>query len=236
MRETKLVTGEIYHVYNRGVEKRDIFLDESDYLRFMHDLFEFNDSESTFNLAYRIRNSQEIGIARARQKPRKLIVELMAFCLMPNHFHLLMRQKVNNGISCFMQKLGTGYTKYFNQKQKRVGSLFQGTYKTELVKNDTHLLHLPYYIHANPLDLAMPEWREREIKNHKQALQFLTTYRWSSFLDYIGTRNFPSVTQRGFLLQMAGGAEHYKRDFTQWLKEMDLESIQHLALEQIIEA
>jgi putative transposase len=143
----------------------------------------------------------------------------------------MLRQKVNNGISLFMQKMGTGYAQYFNKKYERVGPLFQGKYKIEAIKNESHLIHLPYYIHANPLDLTMPGWRERELASHKRALQFLEGYRWSSFPDYIGMHNFPSVTQREFLLEFAGGAKNYRARFTSWLKEMNLEEIAHLTLE-----
>lgn len=130
-----------------------------------------------------------------------------------------------------MHKLGTGYTNYFNQKYERTGSLFQGTYKAVAVTGESHFIHLPYYIHINPLDLEMPEWREREIKDYKKAMKFLENYRWSSFPDYIGKKNFPSVTQRGFLLEFFGGPEQYKKDTIKWLKEMDLEEIKDLILE-----
>ena len=234
MRVFQPVSGHVYHVYNRGVEKRKVFLDDDDCFRFIHDLFEFNDMAPAINLAYHIRRpgqSKAIGLPKIEREPRKLLVELLAFCLMPNHFHLMVRQKMENGVSLFMQKVGTGYAQYFNKKYERVGPLFQGKYKIEIVKNDAHLLHLPYYIHANPLYLTMPEWSERELKNHKQALQFLESYRWSSFPDYTGQHNFPSVTQREFLLQIAGDAEHYRRSFAQWLKAMDIEDIRHLTLE-----
>ncbi len=231
----KPTTGQIYHVYNRGVEKRVVFQDDTDYLRFLHDLFEFNDTSPAMNLAYHLRpqgQSKEVGLPKVEREPRKLLVEMMAFCLMPNHFHLMVRQKQENGITLFMRKLGSGYTNYFNQKYKRVGSLFQGKYKAECVKNDRHFLHLPYYIHANPLDLVMPEWKEKEMKNHKQAIRFLETYRWSSFLDYVGVRNFPSVTQREFLLELAGGTQQYKHNLAHWLKEIELEDIRPLLIEK----
>ncbi len=226
-------TGQIYHVYNRGVEKRGVFSDDADRFRFVHDLFEFNDNKPTLNLTYHFNRTKEVGVPppKLERLPRKLLVELMAFCLMPNHFHLMLRQKMDGGITLFMQKVGIGYTKYFNQKYQRVGPLFQGKYKAEVIKNDAHFLHLPYYIHANPLDLTMPAWREREISNHKQALQFLEAYRWSSFPDYIGKRNFPSVTHRDFLLELAGGQEKYKTGFISWLKEMDIGDISSLTLE-----
>lgn len=232
MRKVRIVTGEIYHIYNRGVEKRKIFLEDEDYLRFIHDLFEFNDENPAKNFHYYFKfKFKEVPLPKIEREPRKLLVEILAFCLMPNHFHLMVRQKVENGITQFMRKLGTGYTNYFNQKYERVGPLFQGTFKIVHIKQDAHFLHLPYYIHLNPLDLKFPEWRNKEIKNYKEAMKFLENYRWSSFLDYIGKKNFPSVTQREFLSEFFEGPEEYKKDTLKWLKEMDLEEIKDLVLE-----
>ncbi len=242
MNKIKPATNEIYHIYNRGVEKRKIFLDDSDHFRFIHDLFEFNDEEAALNVGYFIArhplqsiegNLQYIKPKRGVHEPRKFIVEILAFCLMPNHFHLLLSQKMEGGITKFMLKLGTGYTNYFNEKYERVGSLFQGTYKLAHVKTDAHFIHLPYYIHLNPLDIKMPEWREGGLKDPKKALDYLENYRWSSFLDYIGKKNFPSVTQREFLLKFFNGPMAYKKGMARWIKEANLESISHLTLEPI---
>ena len=233
MRNIRFVNKEIYHVYNRSVEKREIFVDDQDRFRFIHDLFEFNDEAPAVNFYYKrpLIQSYEAKPRKIEQQKRKLLVEILAFVVMPNHFHLLLRQIKENGISNFMHKLGTGYTMYFNQKYERAGSLFQGTYKAILVNQEAHFIHLPYYIHLNPLDLKFPEWRDREIKNYKQAMKFLENYRWSSFLDYIGKKNFPSVTQREFLNEFFEGPENYKKDAMKWLKEMDLEEIEDFTLE-----
>jgi putative transposase len=240
MSRDKIIAGEIYHIYNRGTEKRSIFLDDSDYLRFIHDLFEFNDENPAFNIGHffnknRKRDEAEyIDVRRQyieRRRGRKMLVEILAFCLMPNHYHLLLKPKKDSGITEFIKKINGGYAKYFNNKYERTGTLFQGKYKSILVKKDAYFIHLPYYIHLNPLDLKFPEWRDGKIKNYKEAMKFLENYRWSSFLDYIGKKNFPSVTQREFLLRFFGGAEQYKKDTLEWLKEMDLEEIKNLTLE-----
>ncbi len=221
-------TGNIYHLYNRGVEKRKIFLNEEDYFRFVHNLFEFNDEAPAENIYYKTLSlkSYEVGLRKvkpkAKREPRKLLVELMAFCLMPNHFHLMARQLKDNGISEFMRKLGGGYTNYFNLKNHRSGALMQGKYKFVLVKNEEHFIHLPYYIHLNPLDMAVPKWREGKMENCREATKFLERYRWSSFLDYIGKKNFPSVTQRDFLNDFFGGSKGYKSSMEQWLKNLRL--------------
>ncbi|MBI4159739.1 transposase [Candidatus Wolfebacteria bacterium] len=237
MNRPLFASGEIYHIYNRGVEKRVVFSDDKDHYRFIHDLFEFNDEDATVNIYYRRSRLNELSYevqprkVNQERKPRKLLVEILAFCLMPNHFHLLLRQLGKAGITRFMQKLGTGYTMYFNQRYERTGALFQGRFKSVVVSDDSHFIHLPYYIHANPLDLKFPEWRGKNIKNTREALAHLENYRWSSFLDYIGRKNFPSVTSRQFLLDFCGGSKNYKRNFSQWLREISYEELHGLTLE-----
>lgn len=229
--------GGVYHVLSRGIEKRKIFLDEQDYFRFIHDLFEFNNVESinnvfySFNKQYNDVRRHYIEINRNNRKPRKLLVKIYAFCLMPNHYHLLLTPIAENGIALFMKKINGGYVKYFNEKYKRKGTLFEGKYKRILVKDEPHFIHLPYYIHLNPLDLKFPEWRNRELKNYKEAMKFLENYRWSSHLDYIAQKNFPSVTQREFLMEFFGGTKQYKEDITNYLKGLDLEDIKDICLE-----
>lgn len=239
MHREKPTNNEIYHIYNRGVEKRKIFLDDQDRIRFVHDLYEFNDQEAAPNLTYHVarhlsksKESKEVGLPNiVLRKPRKLLVELMAFCMMPNHFHLIVKQKSENGVVKFMRKLGTGYTNYFNQKYERVGPLFQGKYKSVRLKDESHLIHLPYYIHFNPLDLVAPEWRTGKLNNYKRAVQFLESYRWSSHLDYLGKKNFPSVTQREFLAQILGDSREYEGSARSWLKNLDLDEIKDVSLE-----
>jgi putative transposase len=226
---------EIYHIINRGTDKRKIFLDDKDYLRFIHDLFEFNDEKPAFNIGYNFKN-QYIDVKRQyikKREPRKLLVEILAFCLMPNHYHLLIKPLTKNSKSEFIKKLNGGYAKYFNNKYERSGRLFEGKYKSILIKNESHFIHILYYIHLNPLDLIVSEWRERNIltSDVNKIMKFLENYRWSSFLDYIGKKNFPSVTQREFLNNFFEGPENHKKSILKWLKEMNLEEIKEITLE-----
>jgi len=215
----------IYHIYNRGVEKRKVFLGDKDYFRFIHDLFEFNDTVPAGKF------STIGGSTSDSRKKRNLIVEILAFCLMPNHFHLFIRQLVEGGIVKFMQKLGTGYTMYFNEKYKRVGGLFQGRFKAILIDDENHFLYLPYYIHSNPLDLIMPKWKEKGIEDWRKTNQFLESYRWSSYLDYIGKKNFPSVISTELLNELCGGPKEYKSAMKGWFESLDIEEIKELILE-----
>lgn len=215
----------IYHIYNRGVDKRITFEEDIDYVRFIHDLYEFNDVENSINSLYRFhqttkKKNMEVQPPYMVNRKRKLLVHIFAFCLMPNHFHLLVEETTPGSISHFMQKLSTGYTMYFNQKYERSGALFQGRYKSIRITRENHLIHLPYYIHLNPLELKYPLWKEKKIESPEKAIQFLEKYRWSSFLDYVGIKNFPSITQRDFLIKVVGSPKEYERETIKWLREI----------------
>jgi len=220
---------EIYHVLSRGVDKRKIFLNDQNYFRFIHNLFEFNNSEWVSTSGQRKFNqcadiaSRHIG--QESRKKRKLLVDIHAFCLMPNHYHLLLSSRVKDGIPRFMKKLNMGYAKYFNIKNDRKGALFESRYKSILIESESHFMYLPHYIHLNPLDLNMPEWREHKLRNVTGAINFLENYRWSSFPDYIGHKNFPSVTNRTFLLDVFGGVNKYKARVEEFLKDLNLEDM-----------
>ncbi len=227
MRKTIFANNEYYHIYNRGVDKRKIFLDRNDHIRFLHDLYEFNDQKRTTEFA-RINVG---GLAsRIEKKPRKKLVEIICFCQMPNHFHLILEQLVEGGISRFMHKLGTGYTMAFNIKEERSGALFQGTFKAVHIENENYLTHLSRYIHLNPVELKEPEWKEKGIKDWKTVNKFLEEYRWSSYLDCIGKKNFPSITNKELLLGIFNDEKKYKKFVREWLAK-NLENIEDLTIE-----
>lgn len=211
----RLITGEIYHIFNRGVEKRKIFSDEKDYFRFIHDLWEFNDKNAVLNTTFYLDPShyrETFSIVegdKPERNPRELIVEILCFTLMPNHFHLLLRQLIDDGISLFMRKLG-GYSLYFNKKHNRVGPLLQGRFKAVRVDTDAQLMAITNYIHLNRLELVESKWKE-DIANPEKVIEFLESDRFSSYLDYIGKKNFPSVTSREFLTEIIGGPRQFKK-------------------------
>ena len=206
----------IYHVLNRGVDKRAVVIDEEDRVRFIHDLYVFNDKDTAIHSAL---------AARKTEGPRKLLVHIHAFCLMPNHYHILLSPAVENGMPEFMKKLNMGYAKYFNEKYERSGALWQGKYKKKLIERDAHFLYIPYYVHLNALDLSMPEWRDGKVRSISQALKTLREYRWSSHLDYLGEKNFPSVTEREFLAQTIGTRVRYEREIGKIITRLDIASI-----------
>lgn len=159
-----------YHIYNRGVEKRSIFLDEQDYIVFLSYLKEYllPKDEDELNRKF----SDPLTSYQEKNKIMRLLklnnfngeINLLAYCLMPNHFHLLIKQKSENSIDKFMNSLGVRYVMYFNHKYQRIGALFQGVYKAVMVESDIQLLYLSSYIHRNPIKktkLASPDevWR-----------------------------------------------------------------------------
>ncbi len=230
----------LYHILNRGVDKRKTFVDIKDHYRFIHDLFVFNDQQKSNHLGYHHRHQHkhnplsqtvDIGCRQFENYQRKLLVQIHAFCLMPNHYHLLVSPFAEDGIPQFMKKLNMGYSKYFNEKYKRSGALWQGKYKSIPIEGDPHFSWIPYYIHFNPLDLVMPEWRERGIKNSKKAENYLKSYRWSSHLDYLGIKNFPSLTQRDYLLDFFDGEKGYRESVPDMLKSFSIETGESVALD-----
>jgi putative transposase len=160
-----------------------------------------------------------------------LLVDIHFFCLMPNHYHLLLSPLIEGGIPKFMNKLNMGYAKYFNIKYERVGTLFQGRYKSVSIEKSNHFDYLPFYIHFNPLDLKMPEWREGKVRNVKQALDFLGSYRWSSHLDYTGKRNFPEIIKQNEFLKIFEEQGGYEKALRSWLDYVSDEDFGKISLE-----
>lgn len=180
----------IYHVYNRGVEKRIIFLDDRDYKTFLYFLKQYLIEEN--DPAKNLSNYKGRTFARRSFYDR---IELLAYCLMPNHFHLLIKQKNKNDLKEFMQCLATSYSLYFNDRYERVGSLFQGRYKAILIKDDGYLLHLSRYIHLNPAG-----------NDKGRTFVKLQEYDFSSYQDYVGVRNTKWLKPE-FILEYFNGAK-----------------------------
>jgi len=169
------VTGELYHVYNRGVDKRLIFQGEKDIQRFFLSMLEFNTIKS-------IGSIYEHSFSKSTNPKRsKKLVNFIAYCLNPNHFHFLLEQVAEKGIEKFMQRLGTGYTNYFNNKYRRTGSLFQGTFKAVHIEKNEYLLHLSAYINLNnhvhklgseASKFVKTSWPEYEVSTERKANNF----------------------------------------------------------------
>ncbi len=190
-RPVPFAEGEYYHIYSRGVEKRDIFMDEGDRQRFQHMLFLANAEKP---VVYRLVQSPSLY----KEEVGDRLTDVGAYCMMSNHFHFLIKETREGGITEFMRKLLTGYTKYLNKKYDRVGPLFQSRFKAEHVNKDEYLKYLYAYIHLNPVKLIEPEWKEKGIKNLSAAKKYLEEYRFSSYEDYaVGNREESAILTPG---------------------------------------
>jgi|SaaInlStandDraft_6_1057023.scaffolds.fasta_scaffold37575_2 putative transposase len=199
------ITEEYYHVYNRGVDKRAIFFDETDYWRFWKSLKIFNDLDYRGTESFYRRQKRN-------HEPSNTFVDILAACLMPNHFHILLKQNVDGGISEFMKKIGLSHTHFYNRKQGRSGRLFESPYQAKRIDSDGYLLHISRYIHLNALSLIEMDWKNIGISNNRkrESLDFLTTYPWSSFPDYSKIRN-SNIIQPSKILELFDDFEDYKK-------------------------
>ena len=169
-RQAIFANGQFYHVFNRGVEKRTTFIDRRDYNRFVDSLNYYRARDQHIRFSFRGR----IEAFNKDISSGPLLAEVVSYCLMPNHFHLLLKQVNDNGITTFLSKLSNSYTKYFNTRYKRVGPLFQGSFKAVRIESDEQLVHVCRYIHLNPLIDYL-------VKN-------IRDYAYSSYLEYLGAK------------------------------------------------
>lgn len=147
MNREPFAEGEFYHIYNQGVDKRNIFSDEYDSLRFLESMEVFNNEEPAGSIYEQSFNKDipQLGGSTSKSK----LVNIIAYCLNPNHFHMILEQISERGISEYMKRLGGGYTMYFNAREKRKGSLFLGRFRSVHVGTDGYLLHLSAYVNLN---------------------------------------------------------------------------------------
>jgi len=214
-RKFEFSIGEFYHVYNRGTEKRLIFSDGNDYNRFITLLYLCNSSKPV-NINNYFREGLSFTELIVNVDTGDSIVDIGAYCLMPNHFHLLLKEKTENGISQFMKKLLTAYSMYFNKKHKRTGRLFEGPFLAKHLDTDNYLKYIISYIHLNPIKLIDSSWKERGIIDYLRAKQHLADYLYSSYLDYIGKHR-----KEGKILAREKFPEYFRnfKDFDQFINE-----------------
>lgn len=207
--------GKIYHVLSRGIEKRKIFLKNQDYSRFVFGLELFNDANAS-RLWEVVTKAGSVPALVLPQKPRQRIVELLAFALMPNHYHLILKEIQSGGISLFMKKMG-GYSTYFNRQYNRVGPLFP-RYKAVPIQDDVQLHTIFAYVHTNPVELIEPEWKNRKVQNITHAIEYAENYKWSSLHEYIDEPSFPNPTQLDFFMNFFGTKERCKEAIVDWIQ------------------
>jgi|SRR3989344_2730461 len=175
---------EWFHCYNRGIEKRVVFEGEDDSERFLQILYLANSTKTLHRSNLSQKTTDEIvSMDRA-----DTLVSIGAYCLMPNHFHLLLKETTYGGITRFMQKLGTAYTMYFNTKNKRTGNLFMKPFRSRHVGEDRYFQHVVNYIHCNPAERFEGGWKKGAVRDMNQLEKQLLKYRYSSFPDFAGEK------------------------------------------------
>jgi len=189
IRKTPLIVGEYYHLYNRGNSKQTIFNSPCDYQR-LQILLYLSNSFSGWEIR-ELDQNDIFDLDRGEQ-----LLAVAAYCLMPNHFHLLVTPLVERGVERFMQKLSTGYSMYFNTKHRRSGSLFEGRFKAKLATDDRYLRYLYSYILLNPVKLFQSDWREKGLRNVTGTKKFLNEYLYSSYVDEVIIRPESAILNR----------------------------------------
>lgn len=208
--------GSFYHIYNRGVAKNAIFSDNNDYQRLLETIsFYLDDKRSSkLSTARKLRDALPL----LTSQPIAPIANIHAYCLMSNHFHLLLEEVTEGGISRFMRRVLLSYTRYFNTRHNRVGPLFQGTFRFVRVEDDEQFLHLTRYIHLNPYVARIVDDPER--------------YPWSSYSSY-RQENITRLCDPSLALKLAGSPANYREfliDFASYAR--DLELIKHHAIDE----
>jgi len=199
MRNIKIAPGEYYHIFNRGMSKQLIFHDDTDRVRFLFLILYFQSPTTFINIGRPVKSfikHSVFDIDTEQTVIEDRFVELTSFCLMPNHFHLIVKEVEENGISRYMQRVLNSYTKYYNTRYKKSGHLFQGPYKAVHVKNNNQLLYLSCYIHRNPRELK--EWLNKEID-----------YTWSSYQDCVKKNRFEGLLVSDIINQQFKNKKEY---------------------------
>lgn len=195
MRKTEFINGEYYHIYNRGVDKREIFLDSSNFTRFLSGMREFNDSRPAWKVKIEKSKTFEVSPRVTRGETSNALVSIIAYCVNPNHFHFILRQERDDGITDFMRKLGTGYTMYFNKKYEHSGVIFQGTFKSIHISTNEYLLYLSAYVNKNYF-----------IHGYDKE-----DWKYSSLPDYLGKRGGTLCSKEIILGQFNNNFSEYEK-------------------------
>lgn len=217
MRKVPLVTNNIYHIFNRGVNKGDIFFSGKDYKHFLSAAKHYLRKNSKYSYEKSSINLNEPGSSALPTLQMEPKIEILAYCLMPNHFHFLIKQTTDKGIASYMQRFINSYVHYINIKYKRVGPLFQGPFKGVLIESDEQFLHVSRYIHLNPLASGL--------------VLDLKTYSWSSYNSYVGNEedslSSPELILRNF--KTKGDYKKFVLDQVDYAKS--LEHMKHHVLD-----
>lgn len=215
VRKYPLVKGEIYHIFNRGIDKRTTFSDPGEFARAYESIKYYQYENTPFKISYFL-NSSETNQKRLENSLRgSKLVSIICYCFMPNHFHFILREEIDGGISKFMGLFLNSYTRYFNTKHKRVGGLFLDQFKNVLVSNEGQLLHLTRYIHLNPFSSGIVK-----------SIDDLIKYQWSSFPEFINGAKI-GLSKKSIILKSFNKPVDYKNfvlsraEYQKELKELE---------------
>ena len=214
MKDNKFVVGEHYHVFNKGVDDRNIFIDQSDVDRFYQSMIEFNSVKPIGSIYENSFAKKQLG--RETSKSERL-VKIVAYCLNPNHFHFILEQIKEGGISELMKRLGGGYTKYVNNKIKRRGSLFSGLFNYRHIDNNEYLLHLSAYINLNNKVHGLDKWSNNQLGRETSKL----VESKSSWFEY-SNPSCLGICDKDIVLDQFDNIEEYKKMAEEKLEDMIL--------------
>lgn len=220
-RKLVFANDEIYHVFNRGVEKRPTFIDKRELNRAMLTLDFYRFAKPPLKLSKLLvtPKDEQVKLLEKLKRDYKQLVEIICFCLMPNHFHFMLKQKVEKGISTFVSTFTNSYTRYFNTKHDRIGPLFEGIFKAVRIESDEQFIHVSRYIHLNPVSSFLIKPEELE------------DYEWSSYPEFLGLSD-KKVVAKDLVLDFFPSVEAYKEfvlDQVDYARQLDL--IKHLTVE-----
>ncbi|MBI2596013.1 transposase [Candidatus Daviesbacteria bacterium] len=219
-RKIVFTNGVIYHVFNRGVERRTIFTNRREFIRAQQLIKFYRHKETPIRYSQVMQQPEDIRevILDNLYKSEKLI-DILSYCLMPNHFHFLLKQKTDNGIPTFVSNFTNAYAKYFNTKNQRVGPLVQGAFKAVMIESEEQLMHVSRYIHLNP------------VASNIIKIGQLNDYEWSSYPEYIDLSN-ENISEKKLILELFKSVKDYQEfvmNQVEYAKKLDM--IKHLTLE-----
>jgi len=209
----RFAAGEYYHIVNRGVDGRAIFINPEDYVRFLKGLHIFNSSQPK---ELRFSHSE---IRSPRAMDGKKLVDVVSYCLMKNHVHVLLKAVHPEKTALFLQKNFIGYTMYFNLKYKRRGVLFQGRTKAKHINEGVYLDHILRYIHLNPLDYHDRRWREHGVKDIRRAKTAVLNYPWSSIKGVVGDIHDP-ILNLSIVRDLVPSKKEFIHDLLSWSSDL----------------
>ena len=221
-RKVPLVSEEIYHVFNRSVAQQPIFRNRREHNIFTNliEYYRFSYPPKRFSHYQRLANEERVELLNNLYLKNKTLVEIYSFCLMPNHYHILLKQKSENGIKDFIRLAQNSYSRYLNIKTKRFGALFQSPFKATRVDSDEQFIHVARYIHLNPLTTYL-----------LKDLSSLSIYEWSSYIDYVGNnpRRFLNTSFLMFIIKDKERFKKFTADNLDYQRKLD--KIKHLIID-----